>query len=69
MKTRHTDLSKHFSSVRGASSIGEIWPQGGYEEFMPSGDRQESIAGYWQAASRYLQEATERVERRKSGVV
>ena len=39
MKTRYDDLARHFGTLKGTSSVSQIWPRGAYAEFIPSANR------------------------------
>ncbi|MBE0508373.1 MAG: hypothetical protein IBX50_16920 [Marinospirillum sp.] len=60
MKTAET--RKYFGVMQGLSSIGQIWPSGQYEEYLPSQSQQVRISQYWNASGEYLKQAEAQVK-------
>jgi len=57
MKHRNEELARRFGVLRGAASISQFWPRGGYSEFLPSRDRAANISAYWAEAGSYVRAA------------
>jgi len=62
MSTKTAETRKSFSVLKGLSSIGQIWPSGRYEEYLPSQSQQARIAQYWNASGEYLKQAEAQVQ-------
>lgn len=61
MNHKAIDAKVHFSTLKGLSSIGQIWPSGCYEEYLPSQSHQARIGQYWSATGVYLKQAEAQV--------
>jgi hypothetical protein len=68
MKHRNDDLARRFGGLKGAASISQFWPRGGYSEFLPSRDRSANISAYWAGAGSYVRAAEKEFNNRDARI-
>ena len=60
MDHKTANANSRFSTLEGLASIGQVWPSGCYEEYLPA-QYHVSIASYWGAVGEYLNQAETQV--------